>query len=261
MVACVCIHVCTVTYLPLRDGYILTQSRDESPMRKAAEFPYYQNEGSVVFPKDMEAGGTWIGLRTNGATLCLLNGAFSPHVRKPPYRLSRGMVLLDALQKDTSTLFFDGYDTEGIEPFTLIAIECDSITVHRWNGSAIHSESVPGNKPMIWSSVPLYSEAARLEREKWFMEWHASYWQPRHAHKDAEPEENTLVQAARNFHYDGGQRDAYNGIMMDRAGMVRTVSVTTTCVLPNTVRMYYQARDQVGMTMASVPDPEILSEK
>lgn len=229
-------------------------------MRKAAEFPHYKDEGRVVYPKDMEAGGTWIGLRANGATLCLLNGAFAPHVRKPPYRLSRGMVLLEALQKDTSTLFFDTYDLEGIEPFTLIALEGDGITVHRWDGSAVHSESVGGDEPMIWSSVPLYSEAARMERGKWFMEWYASYWKPGHTHEDGVPDESNLVQAARNFHYDEGQRDAYNGIMMDRAGMVRTVSVTTTCVSPGAVRMYYQARDQAGITMASVPDSEILSE-
>ena len=50
--------MCTVTYLPWRDGFILTHNRDEAPTRS----PWYivrekRKNDTLIFPKDIKAGG------------------------------------------------------------------------------------------------------------------------------------------------------------------------------------------------------------
>ena len=90
--------MCTVTYFPLeQDGYILTSSRDEKSVRGIALPPrkYLLDQQTVFFPKDPDAGGTWFVTTGRDTTLCLLNGAFTKHEHEPPYRKSRGLVVLD----------------------------------------------------------------------------------------------------------------------------------------------------------------------
>ena len=86
--------MCTVSFLPLENGFILTSNRDERALRKKAIFPSYQESkaGTVIFPQDGEAGGTWFAT-ADTRMICLLNGAFKSHEKQPPYRHSRGKVV------------------------------------------------------------------------------------------------------------------------------------------------------------------------
>lgn len=57
--------MCTVTFLPFKnDNFILTSSRDVPFARKRAEFPqkYTEDGTELIYPKDGQAGGTWIGI-------------------------------------------------------------------------------------------------------------------------------------------------------------------------------------------------------
>ena len=117
--------MCTVTFLPKgENGYILTSNRDETPKRAASPPQAYDVHGiAVTFPKDPLAGGTWIACDKQRFTLCLLNGAFEKHSHRPPYALSRGLMLLDFFKYNDAESFQIGYDFEGIEPFTLIIVD------------------------------------------------------------------------------------------------------------------------------------------
>src|SRR4051812_22764348 len=74
--------MCTVTYLPLKEGFIITSNRDERLVRKPADAPQIISglNTRILFPRDGEAGGTWIATSENNRTVCLLNGAFVPHL-------------------------------------------------------------------------------------------------------------------------------------------------------------------------------------
>ncbi|HAD11338.1 MAG TPA: hypothetical protein DCF33_02760, partial [Saprospirales bacterium] len=111
--------MCTVTYLPLSNGFILTHNRDEAPARSPKSIV---REGSpaILFPRDTHAGGTWIACSQSGRTACLLNGAFVLHRRQPPYRRSRGLLLLDFFDWKNADDFFAEYDLHNIEPFTFL---------------------------------------------------------------------------------------------------------------------------------------------
>jgi hypothetical protein len=211
--------MCTVTYLPLPDeGFILTSNRDESITRKTAIPPerYTINGTSIFFPKDQEANGTWIATAPNNYTLCLLNGAFEKHTSNPPYKKSRGLMLLDLfLYKDVNE-FVSDYNFDNIEPFTLIIL-CNANAIElfelRWDGVKCHFKKLDGNKPAIWSSATLYKPETILAREAWFATWL----------------KKTTVYTANEilfFHHFAGDGDAKNNLIMN-VDDKKTVSVTT----------------------------------
>lgn len=211
--------MCTVTFLPKgKSSYILTSNRDETPKRAALAPKAYSIHGKeVFFPKDPLAGGTWIATDKVTFTLCLLNGAFEKHSHKPPYRLSRGIMLLDFFNYSNVKRFIEQYDFSGIEPFTLILIESNnglSATELVWDEIKLHVRYLDVTQPHIWSSSTLYPEAIRDERRNWFKLWLEE-------HKKFQQKE--II----DFHKTGGKGDEWNDFVMNREGKVQTVSVTS----------------------------------
>lgn len=212
--------MCTVTYLPLSPkGFILTSNRDEAVVRKTSLAPskYRIENVTVFFPKDLQANGTWIATSSNHFTLCLLNGAFLRHVSKPPYKRSRGLVLLDFFSFNDVSKYILEYDFQDIEPFTLLIVESGTETIlHelRWDGVKLHVKKMDESVPHIWSSANLYDCEIILERERWFGKWlkENSY--------ESEPE------SILSFHHFGGKGDMQNDMIIDRAEK-RTVSITS----------------------------------
>jgi hypothetical protein len=169
--------MCTATFLPLsKNSFILTHNRDEHIGRKLAAIPkiYDIKDAKILYPTDTHANGTWIVTSTNNYTLCLLNGGFIKHESKPPYRLSRGKVVLDFFDFNNVASFIANYNFAGIEPFTLILIESkDQIILHEivWDGCQIHANLLDAATPKIWCSTTLYSLGQRNQRTKWFTNW------------------------------------------------------------------------------------------
>lgn len=99
--------MCTVTYLPLgNNNFILTSNRDETPLRKTVlPKEYLENGVELTYPKDLLAGGTWIGLSEKKRLVCLLNGGFETHERKTPYKMSRG-VLVKKILSEKCCIFY-----------------------------------------------------------------------------------------------------------------------------------------------------------
>src|SRR5688572_20600569 len=114
--------MCTVTYIPVNDSFFFTSNRDEKDWRTPA-LPPSVNEhhsGKILYPKDSNAGGTWIAGHENGNLVVFLNGAFVAHTPQPPYRKSRGLVLLDLIDHSTPFNSFLAINLNNIEPFTAV---------------------------------------------------------------------------------------------------------------------------------------------
>jgi hypothetical protein len=211
--------MCTVTYLPLSSSsFILTSNRDESQQRKIALPPekYVIYETNVYFPKDTDANGTWFAAAETKFTLCLLNGAFKSHERHPPYRLSRGLMLLDFFKYLNVRDFISQYNFEGIEPFTLLILEQSPNTIiHeiKWDENKIYFGNKKAGVPSIWSSAQLYPKKVIEEREKWFDEWLT---------KNVFNIDNIV-----RFHKTGGSGNSYTDLLMNRDGKIFTVSITS----------------------------------
>ncbi|MCB9081774.1 MAG: NRDE family protein [Lewinellaceae bacterium] len=208
--------MCTVTFIPQENGgFLLTSNRDEAPSRSSMElvredFPDY----SLVFPRDLGAGGTWVAAASDDRVVCLLNGAFHQHKRIPPYRLSRGIMVLHFFTFSNAQAFAQTYDFHEIEPFTLVIYDRGSLWELRWDGHQSHFQALDVQAEHLWSSATLYDGEAQALRRAWFTTWQNK--------RKSCSREDVL-----GFHTQTGADDPWNGVVMNRFNVVRTVSITT----------------------------------
>jgi hypothetical protein len=220
--------MCTVSFIPSGNNYFFTSSRDEHAERPLADLPelYRINGHTLLFPKDPLAGGSWIAINELGHVGVLLNGAGKAHRHDPPYRKSRGLVLVDLIAQSSPVDTFENTEFKGIEPFTVILFEDKQLWSGKWDGQMKWMESLDTQKPGIWSSVTLYEPAVILKREKWFSEWLA---------KQTHPGTLDVIR----FHQKGGDGDSSNDILMKRSDHLFTNSISTIRLSPGQASFRY----------------------
>ncbi len=220
--------MCTVTFFPQPcGGFVLSSNRDECPDRKISGVAHRQSSSArVVFPQDALAGGTWIAADSNGQVLCLLNGALSGHMRTPPYRKSRGLIVLELLESTDILSRFKEYDLEGIEPFTLIWAGQGILWEFCWDGERRGMQRRDTRSKHIWSSPTLYDHEARMRRERWLDDWFDV------------PGAYTR-EAILRFHQEAGKEDVHDGLVIYRAGTVQTVSISQFVMERGAYSFYY----------------------
>lgn len=207
--------MCTLTFLPSPSGFILTHNRDEAPNRSPEHISRGKTSDgdTLFFPRDTKAGGAWVAVAKSGKTACLLNGAFVKHHHNPPYRRSRGLLLLDFFEWKSPDDFFQSYDLDGIEPFTFLFFQKNEIAELRWDGSQRYLKKLSPDEPHFWCSATLYPPEMQAKRELVFRDWLAKTLNP-------------LPSALYRLHLTGSVGDPENDFVMNRGGRVRTVSIT-----------------------------------
>jgi hypothetical protein len=161
--------MCTVSYFKTRDSIIFTSNRDEKKNREKALFPntLELEDRLLYFPKDKKASGTWFVIDDKGNAAILLNGAFQKHISNPPYKKSRGIVLLDIVKDKNFLHAFQEYDLSGIEPFQLLVFFDKKLMRLLWDGTVKHQFFLNENESHLLSSKTLYNDSN--ERQKDFM--------------------------------------------------------------------------------------------
>ncbi len=207
--------MCTVTFIPSGNNTFITANRDEKSSRSEALAPdaYQFPGGKIVYPKDTQAGGTWFAVHENGNVVVLMNGAFAAHQPNPPYRHSRGLVVLNLIQHESPYEEFKKTDLFNIEPFTVIIREDEQLFECRWDGSEKYFMSLDTTHPRIWSSATLYNDELLVKREEWFNNWLL---------KNPELTQKNIF----DFHQFTGDGDIQNDLVMNRNNEVFTVSIT-----------------------------------
>ncbi|MEP6846926.1 MAG: NRDE family protein [Panacibacter sp.] len=220
--------MCTVTFIPVKDKYFITSNRDEKKVRKPALAPttYQFKNAKLIYPKDADAGGTWIAMHENGNAIVLLNGCFTKHISVPPYTRSRGVILLEIISTASPLVTFMDLVLAGIEPFTVVLLDDGNLYDCRWDGDKKHSKQLDKTKPHIWSSVTLYDEKVIQLREQWFEEWLS---------KNTNPSMQDIL----DFHLFAGEGDNHNDLRMNRNGMMLTLSTTGIELNNENAIMYY----------------------
>ena len=220
--------MCTVTFIPTKEKYFITVNRDEKNTRRQAIVPevYEIRHRKLIFPKDGEAGGTWIALHENGNAAVLLNGAFENHLPDPPYRKSRGKILLNIIADDRSLKHFYQMDLNRIEPFTLLLLEKDNLHECRWDGKDKHCQQLKINRPYIWSSVTLYDKEAIKKRDQWFAAF---------LNNKPHPTQKDILE----FHHVAGDGDSGNDLLMEREDIYSTLSITSLLITGDRGSMKY----------------------
>jgi hypothetical protein len=221
--------MCTVTYVPSPSGYFLTSNRDEKNTRAKALAPatYIINDVALIFPKDGDKGGTWITLKENGDSLCLLNGAFENFTDTGNYKISRGTVVLQIASANNLIDFFCEINLLETAPFTLIIVSDKKLFECRWDGEKKYCKQLDNDISHIWSSATLYDTYQQNKRLIWFEQWHIS---------NPTPSQKDLF----NFHKNTGDGNVEDNLIMNRNNNYFTVSITGIAVNNDECLMQYE---------------------
>jgi len=159
--------MCTLTFVPGENGYVLGMNRDEKITRGHASPPAVNRDtdGWAIYPRDVE-GGTWVAANDSGIAFALLNwnDAHRLHARKS----TRGSVI-PALAKSTSSqnanLTLEQLELEGVLPFRLVGIFLAEkrIAEWRWNQSSLEHETLGWHNGQ-WCSSSLSDARATTRR-------------------------------------------------------------------------------------------------
>lgn len=223
--------MCTVTFIPHAAGVIMASNRDEQVLRRMAQMPaaYQYNNRTIVFPKDGQAGGTWIGMNDSGQVMVLMNGGYQRHQMGGTYRKSRGLIFLDIFQQEDPYAQFEKIDLDQIEPFTLILWTGKELWDLRWDGAQKHKTPADPGTVHIWSSAQLYTPEVRRQREVWFREW-----------LEQTDIQHISVAEVTAFHTFGGNGgDEENRLVMHLGDFLKTISITTIDWQPGNMTMHY----------------------
>lgn len=239
--------MCTVTIVPLENnGFVLISNRDEAPDRVSLVPDFYTvDETKLLFPKD-KMGGTWIGVSEKNRVICVLNGAFVKHKRKPSYRKSRGIVANDFMVSEDIIKTIEDYNLNDIEPFTMVIADWNTTLKFYelvWDGLHKHFVELP-LESRIWSSSTLYNEAMQRERQQWFENFEALY----------DLDEDSLLE----FHKNTDVENMDYGVIMNR-GFVKTTSVTQVTKNGNAVDMRYENLESKTVTSKTFNLPEVVN--
>lgn len=243
--------MCTVTFIPTgKNEFILTSNRDESAQRSPENISKIEENGqTLIFPRDKGAGGSWIVVSSHNKLICLLNGAFDQHPRKPPYRKSRGIMVLEFFQYTDANQFFALYDLSGMESFTMITYDNGQLWDFRWDEQHQQKfiKSLDANAYHIWSSATLYEKPIQQKREKWLDEW-------------LENRTDFSRSAILELHKKGGEGNPSIDFMMNRYNyLVQTVSITQVVGKDGKMEMIYNdlMNDQVKNEVVDLQAKEI----
>lgn len=161
--------MCTLTILREQDRVLVTMNRDDLAARAEGAPAAWPNANPhFVAPKDLQAGGTWIGVNANGVIACLLNR----YDAAPIGRVSRGSIVLEAMQganvdearSALATLRHDAYS-----PFTCIVVDRDGAARLDWTGADLaQADLQAGSDAIMVTSSSWQFDEVKAQREALF---------------------------------------------------------------------------------------------
>ena len=220
--------MCTVSFVNSNGRIFITSNRDEKIIRPSAIPPrnYIVNGKNVIFPKDPKAGGTWYIVDETGTVLVLLNGADEKHERQSSYRKSRGLIVLELISENSPKDFWKKIDLDNSEPCTWVLFQNHELFQLRWNGTEKEKLVLNTNEKHIWSSSTLYSSQIRKERADLFY---------------AFLENKGLLSESDLYHFHRytDQENTENGLVINRNGETKTLSITQSIIEQNKVAIVH----------------------
>ncbi len=219
--------MCTVSFISADNKKIITSNRDEHVQRPKAYAPDIEilNNKKIIFPKDSKAGGTWFAAADNDVVAVLLNGGFIKHIPAPPYRKSRGLILLDIIESNNPLSFYKELYLCGIEPFTLVLYQHGTLHELRWDGKDKHELFLDNSGNYIWSSATLYTGEAIRHRKNLFERFIA--------------DTKTITPGLVHQFHSNSHEDEENGFVINRQTGLKTFSITQAILQPGTINFLH----------------------
>jgi hypothetical protein len=159
--------MCTLTFIPKPQGYLLGMNRDERLTRELALAPVPITTASLpaVYPRE-SGGGTWIGSNAAGITFALLNQ--NPGPQASVKERSRGEIipaLMESPHFSEAMRRFQQTDLRRLLPFVLVGIfpAEQIISQCQWDGNELKFLRI-GWDVRHWFSSGVSDEMARKVR-------------------------------------------------------------------------------------------------
>lgn len=161
--------MCTLTFVPSKDGYIAGMNRDELLTRPSAALPQvHERDGmEIAYPQE-SSRGTWIACNSQGNLLALLNWNDVDNTSTGEKRKTRGSVIPELIS-ETNLIATDSHyqhlNLDGVFPFRLVGIFWKERTINewRWDGAGKQKLQFPWGRKH-WFSSSLSDASAERER-------------------------------------------------------------------------------------------------
>jgi len=148
--------MCTLSFLPVKDGYLAAMNRDEQRTRAAALPPsvHHAEELSLLYPQE-PTGGTWIGGNSRGNLLALLNWYSMVPGKLGQKTRSRGELIPQILGEKTAPATVRALEQiplTGVFPFRLFGFFPEECMIREWR----------------WDTASVATIAYEWSRHHWF---------------------------------------------------------------------------------------------
>ena len=225
--------MCTVTIVPVGNGFRLGCNRDERRDRAPALPPAVHglSHRTAIFPVDPAGPGTWVGVNDTRLAAALLNrstDSTAPLGRTR--RCSRGLIipyllecasLAEALHRSAAV------DPSDFDRFRLAMVQRGTVATLTSDGAELAVEVTDLARPMMLTSSSLGDALVEKPRRRLFERLFAG-------------EERSWVQAQRLFHRHQWQSRRGISVRMERAD-AKTVSQTFVSVRGSAIELQYRA--------------------
>ena len=229
--------MCTVSFVNSNQKIIITSNRDEQIVRPSIEPKNYLiNDKNIFFPKDTKAGGTWYAIDEEANILVLLNGASEKHEWNPPYRKSRGQIVIDIISSKSPIDAWIDINLKDIEPFTLVLFQNKKLYQLRWNGNEKETVELDVEQNYVWSSSTLYSEEIRAQRAQWF---HTFLDTTRCAAELSAAKPEVSEEEMFHFHRYAEAENSNHGLVINRNESLKTLSITQSIIEKNRIQLLH----------------------
>jgi hypothetical protein len=138
--------MCTLSFLPQRNGYLLAMNRDELKTRTISVPPALHRVGQLelLYPQE-PSGGTWIGANSHGTLLAIMNCNAPQNFSSVTPRLQTRGTIIPAMLIEESLNATDRalgvFSFAGMHPFRLFGIFPGEFLIREWhwNGNRLNS--------------------------------------------------------------------------------------------------------------------------
>jgi uncharacterized protein with NRDE domain len=160
--------MCTITILRDLDRTLVTMNRDDIAAREEAPpFLWLNAELPFVAPKDLQAGGTWIGVNARGLVACLLNR----YDAAPTGCTSRGEIVLDVMRAasvEDGCGVLRAVDHRAYSPFTCLIVSAVGAARLDWTGRRFERDDLPAASDTMLTSSSWQATEVSAQRQALF---------------------------------------------------------------------------------------------
>ncbi|MEK9186110.1 MAG: NRDE family protein, partial [Patescibacteria group bacterium] len=132
--------MCTIilAYKVFKDFPVVVAANRDELLDRPSEPPCLRDAGLQIFaPKDLQRGGSWIGINGFGVLSGLTNRA---DIKSKPGRMSRGAIIMQALERKSAFLaleYMRGIRGEELNGFNMIIVDALNAFLLRGTGENI----------------------------------------------------------------------------------------------------------------------------